>query len=49
LRRATLAFTAYLVIAFIPATGMFLSKHGINTMGSSTGQASKALQKKLAG
>jgi len=48
LRRATVAFTVYLVLAFMPAMSMFLSAHGINPMGSSIGQASKALQKKLA-
>jgi hypothetical protein len=49
LRRAAVVFTAYLVFAFIPETGIFLADHGINPMGSSTGQASKQLQKKLAG
>jgi hypothetical protein len=49
LRRAAVAFTAYLVFAFIPETGLFLADHGINPMGSSTGQASKQLQQKLAG
>jgi hypothetical protein len=43
-----LAMTAYLVIAFMPATGMFLSARHLNPMGSSVGQASKALQYKLA-
>jgi alpha-1,6-mannosyltransferase len=49
LRRAAIAFTAYLVLAFIPETGIVLAKLGINPMGSSTGQASKVLQKKLSG
>jgi hypothetical protein len=49
LRRAALIFTAYLVFAFIPETGIFLSDHGINPMGSASGQASKARQAKLAG
>jgi alpha-1,6-mannosyltransferase len=48
LRRAAVVFTVYLVLAFIPATAMFLARHGINPLGSSAGQASKALQKKLA-
>jgi Glycosyltransferase family 87 len=48
LRRATIAFTVYLVIAFVPATKMFLYAHGINPMGGAVGEASKALQKKLA-
>jgi alpha-1,6-mannosyltransferase len=47
LRRLTAAFSVYLVFAFMPATAMFLSAHGINPMGGSVGQASKALQKKL--
>ncbi len=47
LRRATVAFTVFLVFAFIPATGVFLTDHGINPMGSAVGQASKALQRKL--
>jgi hypothetical protein len=49
LRRATLAMSAFLVIAFIPATGLFLAAHNINPMGGSAGQASWALQQKLAG
>jgi hypothetical protein len=49
LRRAAVLFTAYLVFAFIPETGIFLSDHGINPMGSASDQASKARQAKLAG
>ena len=49
LRRAAIAFTIYLVIAFIPETGIFLANHGIDPMGGPAGQASKTLQKKLAG
>ena len=49
LRRATLAFTVFLVLSFIPETGILLINHGINPMGSSVGQASKALQRRLAG
>ena len=49
LRRAAAALTIYLVLAFIPVTGQFLADHGINPMGGPAGQASKALQKKLAG
>jgi alpha-1,6-mannosyltransferase len=47
LRRAAVAITAYVVLAFIPATGMFMSAHHLNLMGGSAGQASKQLQKKL--
>jgi chromate transport protein ChrA len=47
LRRAAVAFSVYLVLAFMPATAMFLADHGINPMGGAVGQASKTLQKKL--
>jgi alpha-1,6-mannosyltransferase len=47
LRRATLALTAYLVIAFMPATGVILSQLNIKVMGSSVGQASKNRQQVL--
>ena len=49
LRQATLVFTVYLVFAFIPATGIWLSNHGIDLMSGGAGQASKSLQHKLAG
>ena len=49
LRRATLVLTAYLVIGFMPATGMLLSRHGINLMSGPAGQASMARQQQLAG
>jgi Glycosyltransferase family 87 len=48
LRRAAIALTVYVIVAFIPMTGMILSSHGINPMSSPVGQASQALQKKLA-
>jgi Glycosyltransferase family 87 len=47
LRRATLALTAYLVLAFMPATGVILSQLNIKVMGSTVGQASKARQQVL--
>jgi hypothetical protein len=47
LRRACLVFTVYLVLTFIPATGIFLYDHGFNPMGGSAGQASTAKQNKL--
>jgi Glycosyltransferase family 87 len=47
LRRATLAFTVFLVLAFIPATGIFLRAHGIDPLGTAVGQASRTLQNKL--
>jgi len=49
LRRAALAFTVFLVLSFLPETGVVLINHGFNPMGSSVGQASKALQRRLAG
>jgi hypothetical protein len=49
LRRASLVLTAYLVIGFMPVTGMLLSRHSISLMGGPAGQASKALQQRLAG
>ncbi len=49
LRRATLALTAYLVIGFMPVTGMLLSRGGINLMSGPAGQASMARQQQLAG
>ena len=48
LRRASHALTVYLVIAFMPVTGMLLAQHSINLMGGPAGLASKALQQKLA-
>jgi hypothetical protein len=48
LRRAAVALTAYLVIAFIPTTGMILTDRGVNPMGGPVGQASEALQHRLA-
>jgi hypothetical protein len=48
LRRSAVALTLFLVLAFMPATPLFLSKHGIDLLGSSVGQASKSRQHKLA-
>jgi alpha-1,6-mannosyltransferase len=47
LRRATLALTLFVVLTFIPATGIYLSKHGISPLGTAAGQVSKRLQHKL--
>lgn len=49
LRRATLAFTVFLVLTFLPVTGQFLSAHGFNPMGSPFGQRAQALEQKLTG
>ncbi len=48
LRRTALALTLFLVIAFAPATGVYLAKHGIDPLASSVGQASKSRQQFLA-
>ena len=48
LRRATLVLTVFLVFAFVPATGQFLSQHNINLLSSPVGQASTSRQDKLA-
>ncbi len=48
LRRATLGLTVFLVLAFMPATGMLLRASGVNLMSGSVGQASTSLQHKLA-
>src|ERR1019366_1577704 len=47
LRRATLALTVFLVLTFIPATGIYLSDHGISPLATHAGRVSKALQHKL--
>lgn len=47
LRRATLALTVYVLITFIPWTGIFLSNHSINPLSGSPGQASSTLAQKL--
>jgi hypothetical protein len=47
LRRATLALTVFLVLTFIPATGIYLNNHGLSPMNTHAGQVSKALQHKL--
>jgi Glycosyltransferase family 87 len=49
LRRAAVAFTVFLVLSFVPVTGILLIDHGLNPMGSAVGQASKALQRRLSG
>jgi hypothetical protein len=47
LRRVAVAFTLYLVIGFVPTTGMILSDLGINLMDSHAGRASQVLQRHL--
>ena len=48
LRRAALALTLYLVLAFMPMTAVFFANHNINLLSSPSGQASKLKQQKLA-
>jgi len=48
LRRTALAMTVFLVLAFMPATELYMAAHGINPLGSSIGQASQSHQHKLA-
>jgi Glycosyltransferase family 87 len=48
LRRATLALTVFLVITFVPATGIYLTNHNLSPLGTHAGQVSRALQRKLA-
>jgi hypothetical protein len=48
LRRATLAFTVFIVVTFLPALSLFLSTHGINPLATPAGQASLKLEQKLA-
>ncbi len=47
LRRAMLALTAFLVLTFIPATGIYLSNHGLDPLGTPAGHASSKLQHTL--
>ena len=47
LRRTTLALTAFLIVTFIPATGIYLTNHGIDPLATSAGHASSVLQHKL--
>ena len=47
LRRATLIFSAFLVLTFMPATGLIMQKLNINTMNGSAGHASQARQRVL--
>ncbi|MGO9960118.1 MAG: glycosyltransferase family 87 protein [Solirubrobacteraceae bacterium] len=48
LRRAALVLTVFLVVTFVPATGLYLSDHGFAPLNTTAGQASMALQHKLA-
>jgi hypothetical protein len=47
LRRATLLFTLFIIVTFLPALGIFLSNHGIYPLSTKAGKASSALMRKL--
>jgi hypothetical protein len=47
LRRATLAFTVFLMLSFIPATQLVMAQLKLSTMDGSASQASLARQQKL--
>jgi hypothetical protein len=47
LRQAALGLTVFLVLTFMPATDMFLFKHGLNPLSAPAGRASQTLQAKL--
>jgi Glycosyltransferase family 87 len=48
LRRTALVLTVFLIFAFIPATSLYTSAHGIDPLATPAGQASRSLQHKLA-
>jgi alpha-1,6-mannosyltransferase len=47
LRRATIVFTLFLVITFLPAFSIYLQRQGINPLATPAGAASSKLQHKL--
>jgi hypothetical protein len=47
LRRATIAFTLFIVITFLPAMSLFLGSHGLNPLGTPAGKASAKLMRQL--
>jgi hypothetical protein len=47
LRRWTLAMSAFLVLSFVPQTGVFMANHRLNPLGGSAGVASSARQRLL--
>jgi hypothetical protein len=47
LRRATVAFTLFLVLTFVPATSLIMSDLGLSTMNGAASQASLAKQHRL--
>ncbi|HLH67207.1 MAG TPA: glycosyltransferase family 87 protein [Solirubrobacteraceae bacterium] len=49
LRRVALALTVFLVLAFVPQTGYWMSEHGIQLLNTAAGRRALSLQDKLAG
>lgn len=49
LRRATLAFSVFLVLTFVPVINKYTAEHNIKPLGTAAGQASQTRQNKLAG
>jgi len=47
LRRATLAMTLFLIVTFVPATGIYLTRHRLDPLAGPPGVASRQLQQKL--
>jgi hypothetical protein len=47
LRRATIAFTVFLVLTFVPATSLIMSQLKLSTMNGAASQASLTRQQKL--
>jgi len=47
LRRVAVGLTVYLVLTFMPITGLVLYKHGLNPLNTRVGHASSKLQKML--
>jgi hypothetical protein len=48
LRRATLVFTVFIVLTFLPALSIYLTYKGINPLATPAGAASQKLEQKLA-
>jgi hypothetical protein len=47
LRRATIAFTLFIVITFMPALSLFMGSHGLNPLATPAGKASATLMREL--
>jgi alpha-1,6-mannosyltransferase len=47
LRRVAVVLSAYLILTFVPITGLLIYKHGLNPLNTRVGHASSKLQKTL--